>query len=69
MVNRIVISDEAYQYLENLQREHKKRTWKHLEYADIVDEIIEKSKQFDTIKDTQIHVRKRNLKPAVEKFK
>jgi len=68
MVNSIVISDDAMSYLKTDQRDHKKKTWKHKEYAEIVDELIGKAKQFDAIKDTRIHTHtRRNLKPPIMK--
>ena len=40
--NMIKVSDEAMNYFKSIQREYKKRTFTHLEYAVIVDDLIAK---------------------------
>lgn len=64
----IKISEKSHRHFKDIQTKHKQETGKHKEYSDIVDEIIEKAQQFDTIKETRIHTHtRRNLKPPTMK--
>lgn len=64
----IKVSEKTHRYIKGIQTKHKQETKKHLEYSDIVDEIIEKAQQFDAIKDTRIHTHtRRNLKSPIMK--
>ena len=68
--HQIAVSEETWNYIRNIQRKYKlEHNHKHIEYSEIVDELICKVKQIENTDSSKLHIRKRNLKPMVEKFK
>lgn len=59
--HKIAISDEAYKFLISTNLNITSFSTK-------IDMLIHKAKQFDSIKGTQIHVQRRNLKSPVQKL-